>query len=314
MRNTYYKSLRQEIMKHGLLIRRTELESGEELVVDTSGRVLATTGGFDAKGEVLEEKIALKANLVFIGSGHVAKALYEISRLLDLDITVIDEREEMLNEERFPQARRMLMPYSRAFEKKLDIENPYFVIFTHGHEHDQEALEYALSHEAGYIGMIGSRAKVAHTYDNLRKKGFTDEDFGRVHSPIGLEINAATPSEIATSIAAEIISTYRKDRKQVFLEPGMLEYLAGKDEEAILVRIVRKKGSGPREEGCMMAVTSDEIVQTIGGGAIERESIRIARKMLENGDSYRLEHFKLSSESDLGMVCGGNADLLFTRV
>ncbi len=315
----YFERLYEMLKKEQMLSRRTALDGpkmGAEAILDRNGNFLLEEGGSIPPGcTILEEKIALRPHLVFIGAGHVAKALYDLASTISLDVTVLDDRAELNTADRFPKAKRLTAPLEKLFKNNLDLENPYFAIFTHGHSYDEEGLEYALRHRnAGYIGMIGSKGKVAHTYEHLSKKGFSEERLSAVHAPIGLPINAATPEEIAVSIMAEMIGTYRKDKRQISVEPGMLTFLSHIDKPVIRARIVAKSGSGPREQGTEMAIGKDVTFMTIGGGAIENESIRIARLMLESGQVVRLEKFDMSAESDLGMACGGKADVLFTLV
>ena len=314
----YYSELSEHLKRENLLIRRTSLEEknlGAEEILTTEGEKLLEKGTFSNEGEILEEKIALRPHLVFMGAGHVGKALYDVAKLCALDVTVMDDRAELNTPERFPDAERITGPFEELLKHDTEIENPYFVIFTHGHSYDSDCLEWALKQRhASYIGMIGSKGKVAFTFQNLKKKGITDEQLAKVHSPIGLDINAATPAEIAVSIMGEIIETYRKDRRQISIEPDMLKYLSKTSEPTILCRIVAKTGSGPREQGTEMAVTKDSFFMTIGGGAIEKETLRIAREMLESGKKAHLEKFNLSTESDLGMACGGRANVLFTLI
>jgi xanthine dehydrogenase accessory factor len=120
---------------------------------------------------------------------------------------IVDDRAAFANADRFPDADQIIVPPS--FEdvlRGLPIgEHSYLVIMTRGHVSDRIVLEQALRTGAGYIGMIGSTKKIADVLQALRDKGFTEEDLGRVHAPIGLSIGAETPEEIAVSIAAEII-------------------------------------------------------------------------------------------------------------
>ena len=314
----YYSELSTLIKKENLLIRRTNLAGdklGTEEIRKTDGTVVLRKGDFEEGDEVLEEKIALRPHLVFMGAGHVAKALYDLAQFCGLDVTVMDDRAELNTEERFPNAERITGPYEELLQHDTKVENPYFVIFTHGHSYDQDCLEWSLKQKhSSYIGMIGSKGKVQFTYENLKKKGITQEQLDGVHSPIGMDINAATPAEIAVSIMGEIIETYRKDRKQISIEPDMLKHLAETTEPTILCRIVAKTGSGPREQGTEMAVTKDSFFMTIGGGAIEEATLRIAREMLASGKKSHLEKFHLSTDSDLGMACGGRANVLFTLI
>jgi xanthine dehydrogenase accessory factor len=140
------------------------------------------------------------------GGGHIGYEMAALLERLEFHITVIDDREEFVTKERFPQADRLVVcPFEGALEK-LDVDaNSYIIIVTRGHMHDQTVLEQALGTDAGYIGMIGSRTKRDASYKSLLEKGFTQSDISRVHSPIGLNIGAHTPAEIAVSIAAEMI-------------------------------------------------------------------------------------------------------------
>lgn len=140
------------------------------------------------------------------GGGHIGYEMAAALERLDFRIAVIDDREEFVTAQRFPQAdERVVCPFDDVLSK-LDIDrDSYIIIVTRGHMHDQTVLEQALKTNAGYVGMIGSRTKRDSIYKNLREKGFTQQDIARVHSPIGLNIGAHTPAEIAVSIAAEMI-------------------------------------------------------------------------------------------------------------
>lgn len=142
------------------------------------------------------------------GGGHIGKALEPLCRLLGFHTVVLDDRVEFANRLRFPDANdiRVIETYTDCI--KAEEMDPYshILIVTRGHLHDQTVLSQALTTDAGYIGMIGSRKKRDITYAALRAKGFSDKDLQRVHCPIGLEIGAKTPAEISVSIAAEIIA------------------------------------------------------------------------------------------------------------
>jgi xanthine dehydrogenase accessory factor len=117
----------------------------------------------------------------------------------------MDDREEFANRERYLMAKEV-----RVLESFTDCikglgRDDYVVIVTRGHLHDRDVLAQALRTQAGYIGMIGSRAKRASVYESLMREGFTEKDLVRVHNPIGLPIGADTPEEIAVSIVAQLI-------------------------------------------------------------------------------------------------------------
>ena len=145
------------------------------------------------------------------GAGHCGKSLVPLLSMVGFRTVIVDDRTDFANPERFPDADSVLVPDS--FEDALQglpiDKQSYLVIMTRGHVFDRAVLAQALRTEAGYIGMIGSKKKIAQTYEALREKGFTDEDLGRVRAPIGISIGAETPEEIAVSIAAEIIQIRR---------------------------------------------------------------------------------------------------------
>jgi xanthine dehydrogenase accessory factor len=121
-------------------------------------------------------------------------------------VEVIDDRPEFADPAKFPDAAKVHQyPFPGVIGKIPVDESSYLVIVTRGHIHDKTVLEQCLRTKARYIGMIGSRRKKAMIYDKLLEEGFTKSDLDRVHAPIGLEIGAETPEEIAVSIVAELI-------------------------------------------------------------------------------------------------------------
>ncbi len=152
-----------------------------------------------------------KRQLIIAGAGHIGLALSFIAKLLKFSVVIVDNRHAFANTERFPHADKVICsPYKAAF-KKIEIDkNSYIVIVTHGHLFDEECLGTALTTKAGYIGMIGSKAKIEHIFNALAKKGFSKRQLAAVHSPIGLDIGAETPEEIAVAIAAELIKENKK--------------------------------------------------------------------------------------------------------
>lgn len=162
------------------------------------------------KLEFFLEPVVDQAHLTVFGAGHIAEPLVKIASLLDFRITVVDDREEFLNFDRFPTADQLLLlPYSDYFDSARIRDNDYLVIVTRGHQHDYQVLKRVIDSEASYIGMIGSSRKIKTVYDQLRKDGVSEEKLAGVHAPIGLDIGSETPAEIAVAIAAEIIAVRR---------------------------------------------------------------------------------------------------------
>ena len=158
-----------------------------------------------AAGLVLES-IVPPAHLYVFGAGHLSAALVSLAKRVHFQVTVIDDRAMFANIERFPDADEVVVAeFDEAFaDLELGVSS-YVVIVTRGHLHDQLVLGRALATPAAYIGMIGSRTKIAKIYAELEQSGVPRERLTEVHAPIGLSIGARSPDEIALSIVAELI-------------------------------------------------------------------------------------------------------------
>jgi xanthine dehydrogenase accessory factor len=156
--------------------------------------------------EVLVEPLFSTHPLYIIGAGHCGRALAEFAVKADFQVTVIDNRKDLLRSRYFPSEVRMVDNDYMNLETAISF-NPsaFIVIMTYGHVHDRQVLEYCLRKPFRYLGMIGSKKKVAETFKKVKTNGFTDEDLKRIHAPIGLPICSHTPFEIAISILAELI-------------------------------------------------------------------------------------------------------------
>ncbi|HJY87177.1 MAG TPA: XdhC/CoxI family protein [Candidatus Acidoferrales bacterium] len=160
--------------------------------------------------EIFVEPILPQPMLYIFGGGHVSMALAQAAHTAGFAVGVVDDRESFANAERFPMAREIHTSYEDAFGKLRPNASAYLVIVTRGHRDDMRVLAWAVGTQARYIGMIGSKRKVLSVYKALEKEGIPAEKFERVHAPVGLEIGALTPEEIAISIAAELIAVRRK--------------------------------------------------------------------------------------------------------
>lgn len=148
-----------------------------------------------------------KPKLLIAGGGHIGYAIYNIASLLEFDIVIFEDREELLDKERFKYAHSLVSGRIDEELGKYPIDNNTFiVIVTRGHEYDQSSLESVLDSGAKYIGVMGSKSKVKTMMCNLKEKGIKDEELENVYSPIGLKICNGTPEEIAVSIMAEILT------------------------------------------------------------------------------------------------------------
>lgn len=161
--------------------------------------------------DIYIEPIVPTPKVFIFGGGHISLSLAKICALVGFQVAVIDDRPQFANKERFPEAEEVIAEEFSFVLPRLKINrSSYLVIVTRGHAYDQEVLEWALNTEARYLGMIGSRKKIKTVYDNLTAKGIPTEKIQKVHAPVGLNIGALTPEEIAVSIVAEMIQERRK--------------------------------------------------------------------------------------------------------
>ncbi len=163
---------------------------------------------FEIEGQaIIAEPFRGRPTLYLFGAGHVAQEVARLSQRIDFRTVVLDDRREFCNPERFATADELIVldDFDHALAGLPIGADSYIVILTRGHSHDHVVLAQALQTNAGYIGMIGSRRKRKLILDTLSTAGFTQDDFDRVHSPIGLNIGAESPAEIAVSIVAELI-------------------------------------------------------------------------------------------------------------
>jgi xanthine dehydrogenase accessory factor len=160
--------------------------------------------------EVYLEPILPVQTLYLFGAGHVSSNVYRAARMTGFEVVIVDDRESFANRERFPEAKGV---YADDFQLVMSQLAPnhssYIVIVTRGHRDDMRVLRWAVDTPAKYIGMIGSQRKVIAIYKQLQQEGIGPEKLSRVYAPVGLEIGAITPEEIAIAIVAELIAVRR---------------------------------------------------------------------------------------------------------
>jgi xanthine dehydrogenase accessory factor len=173
---------------------------------DLSGKDEALEMICGGKMDIFLEPIIPTETLYLFGAGHTSQSTGAIAKTLGFQVFVIDPRPEYNNSARFPDVDSLIVEdYETAFSKLNVDENSYIVIYTTGHVVDEQCLRFAVNTGARYIGMIGSKKKAKEVKENLLQDGISRQQIDRIHSPIGVEINAETPGEIAISILAEII-------------------------------------------------------------------------------------------------------------
>jgi xanthine dehydrogenase accessory factor len=179
------------------------------LAATVSGRAITELREMDG-GCVFVHYYPPPRRLIVIGAVHITTPLVALARTLGYIVTVVDPRPAFASRERFPDADALLIAWPDDALTKLQPDpSTAVVVLTHDAKFDEPAISSALRSDAGYIGAIGSRATAAEREQRLRALGFSAVDVARVHSPIGLDLGSVTPEEIALSILAQMVRTYR---------------------------------------------------------------------------------------------------------
>jgi xanthine dehydrogenase accessory factor len=160
--------------------------------------------------EVFVEPVLPVPYAYIFGAGHISKSLSKVANLAGFASVVIDNRESFANRERFPEAAEVhAAEYEDVFPSLPINENSYVIIVTRGHRDDMRVLKLAAATPARYIAMIGSKRKVLNVVRELEREGLPHSVFERIHAPMGLDIGAISPEEIAIAVAAEMIAVRR---------------------------------------------------------------------------------------------------------
>ena len=236
----------------------TPRKAGAKMVVDWEGHTTGTVGGGTAEAKLIKlaktcirenrtetliynmaedgrpgtamvcggtmeffiEPLQITPTLFIFGGGHVAYALYRLARFVGFDCEIIEDRKEVLTEERFPEARKLHLGNPGKVAAELPIRpQDYVVIATRHHKFDLEVLEALVQKPLKYLGMLASVRKKAELFGKLREQGVSGELLEQVHTPVGLSIQAETPEEIAVSIVAEMIQVKNQAPETVLKSP-----------------------------------------------------------------------------------------------
>ena len=166
--------------------------------------------------DIFIEPVLPAALLYLFGAGHVALNLHKVASNAGFDVTIVDDRETYANAERFPGAKEVIADdFDKVMARLTLSESAYVVILTRGHRDDMRVLRWAVQTPARYIGMIGSKRKTIAIFNELTQEGIPADLFKRVHAPVGLDIGAVTPEEIAVAITAELIAHRRHTEREM---------------------------------------------------------------------------------------------------
>ncbi len=278
--------------------------------------------------------------LIIFGGGHIAQPLANIGNLLGFRVTVVDDRPDFASPERFTGICKSICCSFDDIEKVLRLgPASNVVIATRGHLNDMDCLRRVIRYPIAYLGMIGSRRKVKAIKEQLLEDGIEIEKIEKVHMPIGLDIGAQTPAEIAVCIAAEMIKDRRGGNAGSLTEhcaqknsqvndselpsasdkDALLEAIkaALENTPAALATVFRTRGSTPRKAGARMLVYRDgRTLGTIGGGCCGESEVRLqALNVIDDGTP---SVYGVSMTADIaaaeGMSCGGNLEVFIEPV
>ena len=255
---------------------------------------------------VRKEWFCPQPRLILCGGGHVSREVAAFAHRLDFSVTVMDDRPEAVTPERFPFADRRICDSYENLNAYLE-EDACYVVVTPDHKADLQCVSTILPTSYRYLGMIGSRKKVASTIENLKNAGFSQERINSIFAPIGLPIGAVTPAEIALSIMGQII----QEKNKTHAASADKALLASKEPGTLCV-ITEKHGSAPRGVGSMMFVGQHHVLGSIGGGEPEYLAIRHAK---EHPGFDRKEYMLNNTAANgLDMICGGRITVLFIPI
>lgn len=256
-----------------------------------------------------------EAKLLICGGGHVAQKTLSLAKLCDLHVTLIEDRKEYADKAAQLGADRVICgEFTEVLSAFETDEDTFILILTRGHVHDIACLRIAVKKPLAYLGMIGSKKKIAIVKETLLSEGVSEEDWNTVHSPIGLEIHAETPEEIAVAILAEIIEVKNTCGRNYGSSSEVSDALrhiqtnSDKGRKAVLASVIAKRGSAPRGAGAKMIVYEDgETVGTVGGGKGEAMVIERALEFIPGVITIEMTSEAATKEE---LLCGGEIDVL----
>lgn len=261
------------------------------------------------------EFITQSYNVVVCGAGHISMPIIKMCKMLELPVTVIDDRISFINNAIKEGADKVICKsFSEALSEIKGDTGTFFIIVTRGHRYDQECLKSIIEKENKYIGMIGSKLRVKKVLEYLEEEGISKEKLEKVYTPIGLKIGAETPEEIAVSIMAQIIEVKNKKTGSSTYSDELIDGVLNDNYKNIpkaLITLVSRKGSAPREVGTKMIVLKDgTMISTIGGGCVEANIRQTAFSCMDNNEIklVKVDMTGIEAEDD-GMVCGGIVEL-----
>ena len=263
----------------GGFVRFMESHKGKLLSISESGLI-------EIDGHmVYAENLGSDTKLVICGAGHVSMAVIAIGKLLGMHVTVIDDRQELVQNAIAKGADEAVCKgFEEALREIRGDNDTYYVIVTRGHRYDMDCLRILARKRYAYIGMIGSRKKVRLVMETLAEEGVAKEFLDSVYAPIGLRIGAETPEEIAVAVMAQIIEVKNRVKRTLGFPGDIMKALQAEGRDRlVMATIIARQGSSPRGVGSKMLIAKDgSITGTIGGGLVEGSAIARGKQMLQD--------------------------------
>lgn len=332
--NRFYTELKQELENSGgdiwIETVLTGERAGEKRLLHDCPEKAGVSSGASGSEDVFRERISRTPKLVICGGGHVSMPVIRMGKMLGFAVTVIEDRPKFADNARKAGADHVICePFAKGLSEISGDSDSWFVIVTRGHRYDSECLEAVLKKQYAYVGMMGSRRRVAIVKDQLEAKGIRRDLLDAVHTPIGLKIGAETPEEIAVSVMAEIIQVKNSGNGRgkagsypeeilacIFGEHGSVP--GEREPEKVLATIISRKGSAPRSVGTKMLILEDgSTTDTIGGGCVESEIIQKALLMMRTGKpDFQICTVDMTADEaeEEGMVCGGVVQVMLEKI
>lgn len=321
MSDIYNKIKNLDLQKKHAILTSLDKESFGKKELCAGREEWKTSGIFKVDGkEVFVDIPGNEPKLVVCGAGHVSIPVIRIGEMLGFDVTVLEDRPSFAENAKNAGADHVICkPFEEALQEVKGDNDTYFVIVTRGHQYDQICMQNILTKTSAYVGMMGSKRRVGMIKENLMEKGFERAVVESLHTPIGIDIGAETPAEIAVSILAEIIKVRKESGASgAFPKEILEEILSKKEEPYVLATIISREGSAPQGPGTKMLIKQDETcVGTIGGGYMEAMVRKEAFALLGDPEEeikicfVNLDNPKAGEE---GMVCGGRLRILLEKI
>ena len=301
---------------------------------------ISESGRIEIDGHmVYAEHRGSDTKLVICGAGHVSMAVIAIGKLLGMHVTVIDDRQSLIQNAIVKGADEAVCKgFEEALREIQGDDDTFYVIVTREHRYDMDCIRIMAQKRHAYIGMIGSRRKIRFVMETLAEEGISKEFLDSVYAPIGLNIGAETPEEIAVAIMAQIIEVKSRTKRALGFPGEMMKALQAEGRDRlVMATIIARQGSSPRGVGSKMLIARDgSITGTIGGGLVEGSAIARGKQMLLDEErGYERKHergpecgaaimkhrpvvmdvnMNAGAAEEEGMICGGRVQVLLEIV